>query len=59
MSGDKVLYKNVDNASMMGGLWIMGWLFTLGFLKISLFKGLLAIVLWPYYIGEHVAALVK
>lgn len=59
MSGDKVLYKNVDNASMMGGLWIMGWLFTLGFLKVSFFKGLLAIVLWPYYIGEYVAALAK
>ncbi len=59
MSGDKVMFKNVDNASMMGGLWCMGWLFTLGFLDVSFFKGLLAIILWPYYIGQHIATLMK
>lgn len=43
----------VENHSVSGGLWIMGWLFTIGFLGLSLGKGILAILLWPYYLGAH------
>lgn len=43
----------VVNNSVAGGLWFGGWLFTIGFLKLAFFKGLLAIVLWPYYLGEY------
>ena len=40
------------NASALSGaLWFWGWLFTIGFLKLTLGKGLLALVLWPYYLG--------
>ena len=50
---DKV--KNVCSSgschSMGCGLWIIGWLFTIGFLGLGFWKGLLAIILWPYYIG--------
>lgn len=35
----------------LGGLWIVGWLFTLGYLKFAFWQGVLAIVLWPYYLG--------
>ncbi len=31
--------------------WVTGWLFTIGFLQLSFWKGVLAIVLWPYYLG--------
>ncbi|MCF7835924.1 MAG: hypothetical protein K9M15_02265 [Candidatus Marinimicrobia bacterium] len=38
-----------------GGLtvfsWFTGWIFTLGFLKLAFLKGVLAIILWPYYLG--------
>lgn len=34
-----------------GGLWAIGWLFTIGYLQLRFGKGLLAIVLWPYYLG--------
>jgi hypothetical protein len=30
-------------------------LFTIGFLHLSFFKGLLALLLWPYYIGLALA----
>ena len=33
------------------GLWIAGWLFTIGFLHLAFWKGVLAILLWPYYLG--------
>jgi hypothetical protein len=40
--------------------WFAGWLFTIGFLDLPLFwKGILAIILWPYYIGMAVRALVE
>jgi len=30
---------------------ISAWLFTIGFLYLTFWKGMLAIVLWPYYLG--------
>lgn len=33
-------------------LWSIGWLFTVGWLKLAFWKALLAIIIWPYYIGE-------
>ena len=43
-----------DNANIVlgtGRLWFIGWLFTIGFAKLTFGKGLLAIVLWPYFLG--------
>ena len=36
-------------------VWLVGWLFTIGFLQLAFWKGVMAIVLWPYYIGMAVA----
>lgn len=41
------------------GLWIAGWLFTVGFLHLAFWKGVLAIILWPYYIGQAVSSFVR
>jgi len=41
----------IEQHSFTGTLWIAGWLFTIGFLKLSFWQALLAIVLWPYYLG--------
>ncbi len=35
--------------------WAAGWLFTLGFLHLAFWKGVLAIALWPYFIGLFVS----
>lgn len=50
---DEVRYhkRSVDCGTLIGPIWLMGWLFTLGFLKLAFWKGVLAIVLWPYYLG--------
>lgn len=45
--------KKVEVAGIMGPVWVIGWLFTLGFLKLAFWKGLLAILLWPYYLGDY------
>ncbi|MCE9643040.1 MAG: hypothetical protein K8Q97_01800 [Candidatus Andersenbacteria bacterium] len=42
-----------------GGLWFIGWLFTIGFLHLSFWKGVLAIIVWPYFIGVAISHFVK
>ena len=44
--------KKVEVAGIMGPIGFIGWLFTIGFLKLTFFKGLLALIIWPYYIGD-------
>lgn len=39
--------------------WFAGWLFTIGFLQLAFWKSVLAIVLWPYYIGVFVSTLAQ
>ncbi len=34
-----------------GLLWFGGWLFTIGYLKLVFWQGVIAIVIWPYYLG--------
>jgi len=34
-----------------GMLWFGGWLFTIGFAQLGLWKALLALVIWPYFLG--------
>ena len=47
----------VENHSLSGGLWCIGWLFTIGFLGLSFWKGVLAIIVWPYYLGVYFSTL--
>jgi hypothetical protein len=49
----------VEQAGNMGVIWIGGWLFTLGFLKLAFWKGVLALLVWPYYIGEYFSTIGK
>ena len=48
----KRIHVRSDCGAAMAPLWIMGWLFTIGFLGLPFFwKGVLALILWPYYLG--------
>jgi len=47
----------VENHSALGGIWIIGWLFTIGFLKLTFWQGVLAIIIWPYHIGAFFSPL--
>ncbi len=48
----------IENSSF-GVIWVIGWLFTLGFLQLTFWKGVLAILVWPYYIGASLTHLLK
>lgn len=45
----------IEQHSGLGVLWFIGWLFSIGFLKLGFWKGLLALFIWPYFIGAHLA----
>ena len=47
--------RKVEVAGIMGPIWFMGWLFTIGFLKLTFSQGLLALIIWPYYIGDFLS----
>ena len=53
MENEKTQKIKVQPQPWLGMLWIGGWLFTVGFLHLAFWRGVLAIVLWPYYIGLH------
>lgn len=43
----------IENNVLSGGFWIAAWIFTIGFLKLSFWQGVLAIAIWPYFLGAH------
>jgi hypothetical protein len=47
----------IEQHSFTGSLWFAAWLFSIGFLHLHFWKGVLAIVLWPYYLGAAFSAL--
>jgi len=44
----------MEIAGLVGPLWIIGWLFTVGFADLPFFKGLIALAFWPYFLGAAV-----
>jgi hypothetical protein len=42
----------------MGIPWFTLWFFTIAFAHLSFGQGVLALVIWPYYLGAAVAAVV-
>jgi hypothetical protein len=49
----------IEQHSVGGLMWVGGWLFTIGFLHLTLLKGFLAIVAWPYYLGMTFSSLAR
>jgi uncharacterized membrane protein len=48
----------IEQHTFAGGLWFVGWLFTIGFLHLTFWKAVLAILVWPYYLGATFSGLV-
>jgi hypothetical protein len=49
----------IEHHSFTGMLWFAAWLFTIGFLHLTFWKGVLAIVMWPYYLGVAFSSLLR
>jgi hypothetical protein len=48
---DNTSRVKVNVATSTAPIWFIGWLFTIGFAKLTFFKGVLALLLWPFYLG--------
>lgn len=42
-------------SALVGPIWFMGWLFTIGYTHLHLWKAVLALIIWPYYLGTALA----
>ena len=60
IKGRNVMEKiRIEQHSVGGLLWAFGWLFTVGFLEMTFWRGVLAFLLWPYYLGVMVSSLLE
>jgi len=48
----------IQNHSFTAFSWAAAWMFVVGFLHLAFWKAVLAIIIWPYYLGMHIAALI-
>lgn len=48
-------HRGYGHHTIGGGIWFIGWLFTIGYLHLSFWSGVLGIILWPYFLGVHFA----
>lgn len=45
--------RKSSNVEIFGGsFWFVGWLFTIGFVKLTFWKAVLGLVVWPYFLGS-------
>jgi hypothetical protein len=49
----------IEQHTFSAGVWIAAWLFCLGFLHLTFGQGVLAIVIWPYYLGTFISRLIQ
>jgi hypothetical protein len=41
----------IEHHGLVGMVWFGAWIFTIGFLKLTFWQGVLALIIWPYYLG--------
>jgi hypothetical protein len=49
----------IEQHSVAGTLWVAAWLFTIGFLHLTFWQGVMALVIWPYDLGVRASALLR
>ena len=53
MGDDKqVIRGKMEVAGLIGPIWFIGWLFTVGYAGLSFWKAVFALVVWPYFLGS-------
>ena len=56
MTTEKPQRVRLEGPPCLGLTWIGGWLFSIGFLHLGFWRAVLAIGIWPYYLGLHFSA---
>ncbi len=50
-SNDTKRRKSADSGTCFGVIWIIGWLFTIGFVGLPFWRAVLGLIIWPYFLG--------
>jgi hypothetical protein len=45
-------YHRRRTVTLVGPIWFIGWLFTIGYAGLVWWQIILAIVVWPYFLGR-------
>jgi hypothetical protein len=45
-------YHRRRSVTLVGPIWFIGWLFTIGYANLVWWKIILAVVVWPYFLGH-------
>jgi hypothetical protein len=56
METEKTQKIRIEQHPFLGIGWFAAWLFTFGFLHLSFWKAVFALLLWPYYLRVHFGA---
>lgn len=51
MKGADVSTQKMRVECDLGLIWFIGWLFTIGYLKLTFWTAVLGLIIWPYYLG--------
>ena len=53
MGDDKrIIRGKMEIAGIVGPVWFIGFLFTMGYAQMSFGKVILVLLFWPYYLGS-------
>jgi len=52
MAEEQKRWRNRGSPALAGAIWFIGWLFTIGYVGLVWWKIILAIVIWPYFLGQ-------
>ena len=50
--GAPVAEKLRVDSGLPAAIWLIGWLFTIGFVHLTVKQSLLGLVIWAYYLGN-------
>ena len=48
-------YRGGGRFGLGSAVWTAGWLFSIGYLHLPIWRGVLALFIWPYFLGAAVA----
>ena len=49
----------IEQHTFMGTVRVVAWMFAIGFVHLDFWRGVLAVLLWPYYLGMLFSALAR
>lgn len=58
-AGENMEKIRIEQHTFMGSVWVAAWLFTVGILRLGLWKTVLAVLLWPYFLGVNFSSLAR